>query len=101
MLIKHPYGRTHSGYARRLQWIAKESAVAVKTELFDTTEQPFKIFLASDIRLVDPQHNRWQAMRFEANNLQTGHRTVIQLTNHRIAPDLPEDLFTTRAMERD
>ncbi|MBF0141473.1 MAG: outer membrane lipoprotein-sorting protein [Magnetococcales bacterium] len=98
---KSPEVVSHSGYARRLQWIAKDSAVAVKAEMFDPADQPFKVFLTSDIQQVDPQHNRWQAMRFEAKNLQTGHRTVIQLTKFRLAPNLSEDLFTTRAMERD
>ncbi|MEO5350104.1 MAG: outer membrane lipoprotein-sorting protein [Magnetococcus sp. YQC-3] len=98
---KSPEVVNHSGYARRVQWIARESAVAVKAEHYDPSDQPFKVFLASDIHLVDPQRNRWQAMRFEAKNLQTGHHTVIQLANFRVVPDLSDEQFTTRAMERD
>jgi hypothetical protein len=91
----------NSGYSKRVQWIRKDSFVAVKGELFDAAGRPAKAMIAADLRKVDEAKNRWQAMRLEAKNLQTGHATVIQMENFRANQGLPAQKFAARELERE
>ena len=93
--------KNNSGYAKRVTWILKENFVAVKTDLFDESEQLKISGKFSDIQLVDKERNKWQPMRLEAENKQNGHKTVIQFQNFKANQNVKDDFFTTRYMERD
>lgn len=93
--------KTNSGYAKRVAWILKENFVAVKTDLYDESGQLKIAGKFSDIQLVDKERNKWQPMRLEAENKQTGHKTVIKFENFKANQNVKDDFFTTRYMERD
>jgi hypothetical protein len=40
-------------------------------------------------------------MRLEAKNLQTGHRTIITFDSFKLDPEVKEELFTTRYLEKE
>jgi outer membrane lipoprotein-sorting protein len=90
-----------SGYSKRVSWVDKERFVTLKSDLFDESGRMLKQFAASDYRLVDEGRGRWQAMRLESRNLQTGHRTTIEYEEFAANVGVPEDVFTTRYMERE
>jgi predicted RND superfamily exporter protein/outer membrane lipoprotein-sorting protein len=89
--------RQTSGYGKRVSWVAKANFVALRTEIWDTALQPLKRITAADIQPVGKQ--RWQAMRTEAQNLQTGHRTLIQFTGFQADRGVPASLFTAKELE--
>ncbi len=93
--------KNNSGYAKRTAWILKENFVAVKTDLYDESGQLKISGKFADIQLIDKERNKWQAMRLEAENKQTGHKTVIQFQNFKANQNVKDDFFTTRYMERD
>jgi outer membrane lipoprotein-sorting protein len=93
--------KANSGYSRRVTWIDAENFVALKGETWDEAGQPFKQVQFVEVQLVDPEHKKWQAMRMEAVNVQTGHRTLIRFENFKVDAQLPEDFFTTRYMEKE
>lgn len=93
--------KSSSGYSKRLSWIRKDNFVAIKGEFWDQAGQPLKSFTAADIQLVDPARGKWQPMRLESANLQTGHRTAIRVENFRANQGVRDDFFTTRYMERE
>lgn len=84
-----------------MSWVLKENFVAVKAEFYDEGGQLSKTSKFSDIQLVDKERNKWQPMRLEATNVQSGHKTVIQFENIKANQNVKEDFFTTRYMERD
>jgi len=92
--------QTRSGYSRRLSWIRRDNFVAIREEFRDPAGQPLKIFRGFDVQLVDPGRGRWQAMRMEATNLHTGHRTTIRLENFKVNQQIADEFFTTRHLER-
>ena len=100
-LPKNDDVKNNSGYGKRVAWILKENFVAVKTELFDESNQPKIVGKFSDIQLVDKERGKWQPMRLEAENKQTGHKTVIQFQNFKANQNVKDEFFTTRYMERD
>ena len=93
--------KNNSGYSKRVAWILKENFVAVKTDLYDESGQLKIIGKFTDIQLVDKERNKWQPMRLEAENKQTGHKTVIKFENFKANQNVKDDFFTTRYMERD
>lgn len=92
--------RDESGYARQKHWIRKDNFVAVRIDYWDRSGQPLKRASYRDIQLVDAARSRWQAMQFEAENLQTGHRTVIRFDRFRANIGVPDERFSVRALER-
>ena len=93
--------KTNSGYSKRVSWVLKENFVAVKAEFYDEGGQLSKTSKFSDIELVDKERNKWQPMRLESTNTQSGHKTIIQFQNFKANQNVKEDFFTTRYMERD
>lgn len=90
-----------TGYSKRMSWIRRDNHVAIREEFWDAEGRPLKTFRAFDVRIVDHARGNWQAMRLEAANLQSGHRTVVRFENFKANQRLAEDLFTTRYMERE
>jgi hypothetical protein len=93
-----PAVQSESGYGRRVTWLRKDNLATSFVEVFDTAGQPLKRFTFSDIRLVDATHQKWQPMKAEAANLQSGHRTTISFRNFKVGEPLADDLFTAHAL---
>ncbi len=90
-----------SGYGRRRSWIRKDTFVMLKGEYWDQAGQPLKTIRAAELRLVDPARGKWQPLRLEAVNIQTGHRTVIRYGDFRANQQVKDEVFTTRYLERE
>lgn len=93
--------KASNGYSKRVGWFRKDNYMTAKMEYWDDSGQMLKTSTFTDIRLVDQKRNKWQAMRFEANNVQTGHRTVIQFDNFRANQHVKDEFFTTHYMEKE
>jgi len=93
--------RSNSGYSKHQLWIREDNFAAIKEEFWDQSGQPLKTFRGSDVRLVDARREKWRAMRLEAANVQTGHRTIIQFDNFKVNQQIKDEFFTTRYMERE
>lgn len=93
--------KARSGYAKRLWWIRHDNFVAIREEFWDVEGRPLKVLRGLDVRAVDLARGNWQAMRMEATNLQTNHRTQVRLENFKANQGLSDELFTTRYMERE
>jgi hypothetical protein len=92
--------RESSGYSKMVTWIRTDNFVTVKGEYWDRSSQPLKRTQYTNVQLVDNERGKWQAMRLEAVNLQTGHQTVIEFGDFRANQNVPRDYFTTRYLER-
>jgi hypothetical protein len=100
-LPKTPEVQSNSGYSKRIGWIRKDNFTTAKGEAYDETGQLLKTFAFSDIRLMDKEKQRWQALHLEAKNVQTGHHTVIDFKNLKVNQGVSDEFFTTRSMERE
>lgn len=99
-LPKRPEVADNSGYSKRVGWIDKESYVALKGEGYDLGSKLYKRFKASDVKLVDEKNKKWQPMKLEAENLQSGHRTIIEFSDYKANVGVGEDVFSQRNLER-
>lgn len=94
-----PAVATDTGYSKRLTWVRTDNFVSPRVEIWDNEGKPLKRILASDIRQVG-SNGRWQAMRTEAENLQTGHRTVIELEGYKAEQNVDPGNFTPTSLDR-
>ena len=93
--------KTSNGYSKRISWLRKDNFMAVKMDYWGETGQLLKSSTYTDIQLVDQMRGKWQAMRLEASNLQTGHRTVIKFDNFKANQKVKDEFFTTRYMTKE
>ncbi|HYE88388.1 MAG TPA: outer membrane lipoprotein-sorting protein [Vicinamibacterales bacterium] len=96
---KTPAVRDATGYSKRRSWIRKDNFVQTKGEFWDRAGQLLKAVRFTDIRLVDSARQRWQPMKLEAINAQTGHRTVITLENFKANQGVKDEFFSARYLE--
>ena len=99
-LPKRPEVKENSGYSKRLSCIDKESHIAISGEIFDQGGSLLKKISAKNLEKVDPVKNRWQAMLLQAENVQTGHKTVLEFKNFKANVGVKDDVFTTRYLEK-
>lgn len=92
--------RRDSGYSKRVSWVCKDDFVSQRMEGYDLQGRLLKRLTATDIRLVDPALGRWQPMRLQMNNLQTGHRTILSYEDFKANVGVPQAFFTTRYLEK-
>jgi hypothetical protein len=91
--------KQNSGYGKRVSWISKANAVALRSDLWDGAMQPVKRIRNGEVQPVGG-NKRWQAMRTEAENLQTGHRTLIVFEGFEADRQLAASLFTPKELEK-
>ena len=90
-----------SGYSRRLSWVDNQSWLAVKTEFYDEARQLLKVSTLANIVNVDAARQRWQPMHMEVQNVQTGHKTVIDWKDFKANQGVKTEYFTPRYLEKE
>jgi hypothetical protein len=92
--------KRNSGYGKKITYVRKDNFLETKVDYFDTTGRPLKTQIATDHKLVEPENQRWIAMRREMENLQTGHKTIFTFDKIEVGRPVTDDFFTTRTIER-
>ena len=90
----------NTGYSKRLSWVDKVSSVAARGELYDLNGELIKKTSAEDIQKVDSKNEKYQPMKVTAENVQTGHKTVIEFKNFAANVGVGDEVFTTRSLEK-
>jgi len=88
-----------SGYSKRVSWIDRESWVALRIDIYDSTGELLKKITTEDIQEVDPANHKWQPMKQTSANVQTGHTTTLEFHNFKANVGVSDNLFTARALE--
>jgi hypothetical protein len=86
-----------SSYSRRVAWIDRSNWLLKKVEFYDRRGKLLKI-------LTIPRHERrgryWLAPEMTMENVQNGHRTVLEFTEVNYDTGLRDDFFTERFLMR-
>jgi len=90
-----------SGYSKRINWIAKDNFVSVKTEFYDAAGKLLKTADNTDIKLVDAKGKKFQAMLVLMTNHQTGHATKVKLENFKANGLVSDEFFSMRYLEKE
>ncbi len=82
-------------YSRKVKWIDKTEFIDYRTDFYDRKGRFLKRLIVEWKKIDDI----WVISRMEVKNEQTGHMTVVEITNTEINTGLKERLFTKRRME--
>jgi uncharacterized protein len=93
--------RANSGYSRKISWIRADNFFEQKVEYYDLSSRLLKTQQVDRIQKVDPEKGRWFAQHREMINHQTGHRTVIDAETAETNPNVGDELFSVRYIERE
>ena len=96
---KSPKVREDSGYSRRVTWVRKDNFVSARIDVWDLAGEPLKRMSFADIRSAGSD-GKWSPMQMRAENLQTGHKTLIDVTQFVADKGLDDQLFTPRYLEQ-
>ena len=92
--------RQNNGYSRKVNWIDKNSFLERKVVYYDLAGSLLKTQIASDQKLIQPEKQRWMPMQREMVNNQTGHKTIYLFTQISLVPQIADQVFSTRTLER-
>ena len=90
-----------SGYSKKFTWVRKDNFLETKVEYYDVNERLLKTQTISGHKLVEPETQRWIAMRREMVNHQTKHKTIFTFDRIESGVPVADDAFTTRSIERE
>jgi outer membrane lipoprotein-sorting protein len=93
--------KANSGYSREITWARKDNFIEAKVEYYDLGGRLLKTQLTKRHELMEPEKNRWFVLYREMMNHQTGHRTTFNGDKFDPKPSAPDELFTTRSIERE
>ncbi len=80
-----------SQYSKRVQWVAKDIWIPMKIELYDKSEDLLKV---NTVEEVDQVQGYWTIMENVMENVQTGHKTRLDIQKIRYDEDLNPNLFS-------
>lgn len=92
--------KSNTGYAKRVTWVDKENYTALKSDYWDESGAPLKTVHVSDVRTADAK-GHWQFMHLEAENSQSGHKTILHFDSYKADQNLGTDIFTPNYLEKD
>lgn len=80
-------------YGRKLAWIDKQTFLPLKEEYYDRRGELYKVFTAGEVKKTG---GLWTVTKRTMNNVKSGHRTEVTITDVRYDLGFPGDLFTER-----
>jgi len=93
--------KNNNGYSRKLTWVRKDNFLEAKVEYYDLSDRLLKTQTVTRHKLVEPSTQRWFALHREVINHQTQHKTVLDFEKVEAGVPAPDELFTTRTIERE
>ncbi len=80
-------------YSRRVSWIDRQRWLPLKEEYFDARNEPLRTFTADTVEQIS---GLWAVTARTMKNLQSGHRTEVQLRSTEYRVGITPDIFTER-----
>ncbi len=89
-----------TGFSRRIVCIGKQDFVLRHALYYDLDGEPHKELEVFEIKEVDPVLHRFRPTHMVMTNLQNDRRSVLKVSEIAFNPDIRDDFFTTRYLER-
>jgi len=93
--------KANSGYSRKVTWVRTDNFVEAKVEYYDLAGRLLKTQRVTKPQQVDAKAGRWFPLFREMTNHQTGHKTTLEVLKLETNVPTPDELFTTRYIERE
>ena len=86
-----------ASYSKVVTWVRKDIFVAVRGEYYD---RDGKLLKELNIRKLEKIDGIWTATQSVMTNVQTDHKTLLEITKVEYHKPMPDELFTREALER-
>jgi outer membrane lipoprotein-sorting protein len=89
-----------NGFSKRITFIAKQDFVIRKAIYYDLDGELHKELAVENVKEVDTQNHKYRPTRMLMVNKQNGRKAVLNVDEIQFNPDVRDDFFTTRYLER-
>jgi len=90
-----------NGFSRRVTFIGQEDFVIRRSLYYDLDGDFHKELIVHAVKELDPVNKRYRALRMEMINHQNGRRSLLITEKLEFTPDIKDEYFTTRYLERE
>jgi len=90
-----------NGYSKKISYIGKEDFVVRKALYYDLDGELWKEFSVKEVREVDPKHHKFRPVHLVMENKQNGRKSILVVNKVRLEPNVKDEYFTTRYLERE
>lgn len=84
-------------YSRTVTWVIKDKWIGLKKEFYDEDGELLKILTIKNYEKIN---NYWTILDTEMKNVQSDHKTLMQLANVKYDSNISDQQFTERMMKR-
>jgi outer membrane lipoprotein-sorting protein len=89
-----------TGFSKRIIHIAKQDFVFRRAVYFDLDGELHKELTVENVREIDPLNHKFRPMRMVMVNKQNDRKSVLNVDEIQFNPDVKDEFFTTRYLER-
>jgi len=89
-----------NGFSKRISFIGKQDFVIRKTIYYDLGGEFHKELTVEDIKEVDTTNHKYRPMHMIMVNKQNGRKSILMVDEIQFNPNVNDDFFTTRYLER-
>jgi len=89
-----------NGFSRRIASIGKKDFVIRGAVYYDLDGELHKELSVLEIKEVDPVNHRYRPMHMVMVNKQDNRKSIMKINQIQLNPDVKDDYFTTRYLER-
>jgi hypothetical protein len=89
-----------NGFSKRISFIAKQDSVIRKAIYYDLDGELQKELAVEGVKEIDTQNHKYRPTRMVMVNKQNGRKSVLNVDEIQFSPEVKDEFFTTRYLER-
>jgi hypothetical protein len=89
-----------NGFSKRVVHIAKDNFVIRTAVYFDLDGELHKELNVKEIKEIDAKNHKYRYMHMVMSNKQNGRKSIMKVNEIQFNPNVKDDYFTTRYLER-
>lgn len=90
-----------NGFSKKISYIGQEDFVIRKAVYYDLDETLLKELTVMEIKLLDPKNKKYRLLHMIMSNKQNGRQSILKVDKIQFSPDVKDEFFTTRYLERE
>jgi hypothetical protein len=90
-----------NGFSKKVSFIGKEDFVVRKSIYYDFDESLHKEFTVREIKLLDPKNMKYRLTEMVMVNKQNDRKSILKVNKIQFNPNVKDEFFTTRYLERE
>ena len=89
-----------NGFSKKIAYIAKKDFVIRKAVYYDLDGELHKELAIKEVKELDPENHKYRPMHMIMVNKQNGRESIMKVDQIKFSPDVKDEYFTTRYLER-